>query len=154
MTGQVITWREAQELAKGADHRVIHRGSIYGLPPPHRKTPREAKWWIASVRAARRKPVSVKASGRATPPITANVEKLAGYLAYLAPLQDNCLFSYAKLAEELNMGVTTVQRAVTALKDRGLLKVWRRQKRAWNGFQMHRVQARNDYEIIVTRNAP
>lgn len=142
------------ELKRGPDFKRIHRGSIYGLPPPHRITEQQRQEWLSTVRDARRNARTVKRSVRALPPITANGLRLAAYLAKLATQQDHTLYSLHDLARDLDIPLKTLKRAIAALRDRRLIIVHRRQRRVWNGFQMHRLQARNDYEIAVTRNTP
>lgn len=145
---------EQHELLRGPDFKRIHRGSIYGLPPPHRITEQQRQEWLSTVRDARRNARTVKRSVRALPPITANGLRVAAYLAKLATEQDHTLYSLDDLARDLDIDRATVTRAIAALRDRRLIIVHRRQRRTWNGYQLHRLQARNDYEIHVTRNTP
>lgn len=142
------------ELKRGPDFKRIHRGSIYGLPPPHRITEQQRQEWLSTVRDARRNARAVKRSARALPPITANGLRVAAYLAKLATEQDHTLYSLDDLARDLDIARRTVRYAIDALERRRLIIVHRRQRRAWNGYQLHRLQARNDYEIAATRNTP
>ncbi len=80
-----------------------------------------------------------------TPLLTPSQERLLGYLASETARTGGVLATKAGLAQTIGCGVKTVDKAVTCLKDRGLVEVEPR-------FGADGAQLPSEYRVVIARS--